>query len=456
MGRRLLLIALLALASGCGRESRPAHAELPCAQCHDGAPTARVDSATSRRVNAASSDACLSCHAGEDGGRVAFGVVEFEHRDHAGDSALASGCAACHTHDSGADSLTVSSNGCALCHAAQLDGSEPTECRTCHVDPAHAGFTSQGVPVVHGALPWIGGECIRCHFDVGQPSTAVASSACVDCHVDAAEVAEQGAGRDLHPSHTGVTCSTCHVDVEHHIGAMSSSVALRCEQCHAGPHELDPAEPLASDAAACNACHAGAHAAQQRMVLGVAPAGVPAAPADKFLDGLTCRSCHVAGPADDSTGGTRVTCTTCHPAQYEQVLDWWNQGTRERVGDARRYVAVAVERAGRSGSAEARGHAAAADSLLRFVTDGDAAHNLPLSHDALAAAVARAASALAATGGGAPAAPDLGRRPRMGQCTYCHYVWREPRFESDMPDAFHRDVMERGRAAARQAEVHDQ
>jgi hypothetical protein len=37
----------------------------------------------------------------------------------------------------------------------------------------------------------------------------------------------------------------------------------------------------------------------------------------------------------------------------------------------------------------------------------------------------------------------------MGQCTYCHYVWREPRFQQDMPDAFHRSAMSRGERAAR-------
>jgi hypothetical protein len=37
--------------------------------------------------------------------------------------------------------------------------------------------------------------------------------------------------------------------------------------------------------------------------------------------------------------------------------------------------------------------------------------------------------------------------PRIGQCTYCHYEWREPRFQEEMPDRFHRDVMARGRRA---------
>ena len=445
MGRRLLLIALAATASlsgGCRADTEPAHADLPCVRCHDGAPTARVDSASGRLVAAATPEACTSCHEEVSGADVSLGGVSFEHAGHGGDSAVASACASCHTHGAGTEELRVNTTGCALCHASELDGSNPAACRTCHVDPAHTAVTSQGVPLAHGTLPWIGGECIRCHFDVGQPTIGVPAAACTDCHRDAAAIAEEGAGRDLHPQHRSVACATCHEDNAHEVGAMSTSVALDCRQCHAPVHEVGTDDPVLNDAATCAACHADEHAAQQRMVLGVAPAGLPAAPADKFLVGLTCRSCHAA--ADGASSAASVTCTSCHSPEYAQVLAWWERGTAERVRDARSYVDAASRRAR---TAEARAHAAAADSLIDFVTSGGAAHNLPLSHDALAAAVARARQALDAAGTPVPV-PDPGRRPRMGQCTYCHYTWREPRFVTDMPDAFHREAMERGRKAA--------
>lgn len=413
-----------------------AHTGLACARCHDGA-------AIARSTRSATADACRDCH--DDGAAtVSLGSITIEHRNHGGPDALAADCAACHIHARGHLELAVSTTGCALCHAANLDGASAEGCRLCHTDPAHVAITSQNVPVMHSELPWIGGECVRCHYDVGSPETTVAASTCVGCHRNVAQVTEQGAGRDLHPSHTDVSCSSCHKNVAHRIVAMSSAVELGCTQCHATVHDV--ARGSEFDAATCNGCHTAAHAAEQRLTLGVAPAGLAAMPGDKFLIGMTCRSCHVQ-TAEGST--TSTSCVSCHSPEYASVLRWWERGSAERIALTRTYVAGAAAAAAPAGADSARIHAAAADSLLRFVQEGISAHNMPLSHRALEEALSRASAAYAAAGRTAPAPPDLGRMPRMGQCTYCHYEWREPRFQLDMPDAFHRRVMSRGEAAAR-------
>ena len=413
-----------------------AHAGLACARCHDGA-------AIARGTRPATADACRDCH---DSGvaTVSLGGITIEHHDHGGADALVADCAACHTHPSGDLELGVTTTGCALCHAASLDGASAEGCRLCHTDPAHVALTSQNVPVMHSDLPWIGGECVRCHYDVGRPGTRVAGSTCAGCHRDVARITELGAGRDLHPSHTDVSCSSCHENVAHRIVAMSSAVELGCTQCHATVHDV--ARGSEFDAATCNGCHTAVHAAEQRLTLGVAPAGMAAMPGDKFLIGMTCRSCHVQ-TAEGST--TSTSCVSCHSPEYAQVLRWWERGSAERIALTRTYVAGAATAAAPAGADSARIHAAAADSLLEFVRQGISAHNMPLSHRALEEAVARASAAYVAAGRSAPARPDLGRMPRMGQCTYCHYEWREPRFQLDMPDAFHRRVMSRGEAAAR-------
>lgn len=412
-----------------------AHASLPCARCHDGAAIARA-------TPAASDGACLDCHEGGGPRTVALGAIPLEHENHAGDTATAAGCASCHTHERGDLELNVTTTGCALCHAGNLDGSGADDCRLCHTDPAHIALTSQSVPLMHADLPWIGGECIRCHYDVGRPETRVPGSVCVACHTPAEAAVERGAGRDLHPSHTGVACSSCHDDVSHRIVAMSTGVGLSCMQCHATVHSVP--QDIAFDAAACNACHTAVHAAEQRLMLGAAPAGLVAAPSDKFLLGMTCRSCHVQTAGDSAT---RTSCVGCHSPEYATVLQWWERGSAERTTQTAQYVAAAAAFA-RTASDSARVHAAAADSLLAYVRQGGAAHNLPLSHRALDEALTRAAAAWSAAGRPAPARPDIGRMPRMGQCTYCHYTWREPLFQQDMPDAFHRRVMRRGEGAA--------
>ena len=41
----------------------------------------------------------------------------------------------------------------------------------------------------------------------------------------------------------------------------------------------------------------------------------------------------------------------------------------------------------------------------------------------------------------APTAPAMGRAPRPGLCTYCHYRLQEPVMSEQMNDAFHRAVV---------------
>jgi hypothetical protein len=431
--------AAAAHASARGIAEPGAHAGLPCARCHAGAPLARD-------IPAASAAACRDCH--DDGGprNASLGAVSLVHRSHTGAAAIAAECASCHTHERGDQELAVTTTGCALCHAANLDGSDADGCRLCHTSPGHVALTSQGVPVLHAEMPWIGRECVRCHYDVGRPGTGVVAAACASCHRDAAAVTERGAGLDLHPSHTGVTCTACHEEAVHRVVAMSTGVRLSCTQCHPAAHDVTPR--MEFEPATCNGCHVAEHAAEQRLMLGAAPAGVTATPGDKFLLGMTCRSCHV--PTADASA-TRTSCVGCHSPEYATVLSWWERGSAERVAQTSQYVAAARAAAASATADSARVHAAAADSLLRFVQQGGPAHNLPLSHRALETALERAASAWRAAGRSAPARPDLGTVPRMGQCTYCHYEWRQPRFQLDMPDAFHQRVMQRGRDAAASA-----
>ena len=462
MGRRLLLI-LLACALACAdseEAGRPPsdrvargpgdtsladapaavddpHGDLACVRCHQGG-------RTDREVDAVPSRTCASggCHQGGGPRRVRMAGVELRHEAHGAEAESEAGCAACHTHESGDAPLATVTQGCTLCHASQLDGDEPGDCRACHGHADHSGFTSQGLPVPHEDLPWISGQCVRCHYDVGQPVLAVEAASCAGCHTNVAAVMQAGIGQDLHPEHTVVGCTSCHQQAEHRIVAMSSAVALECSHCHVRVHGVDVAAGVPGTVT-CNACHPGAHLEQQRLMLGVAPAGIEATPSDKFMAGMTCRSCHIAEQAlsDDARTnvGSSTSCAACHAPQYETVLGWWKEGLRERRALVQQYVAGARRAAASSEAAAAP--LLRADSLLAFVDDADGHHNMPLSHRSMEAAVAQAARAYRELGLVEPPPPELGRQPRMGLCTYCHYRWREPRFHADMPDRFHREVL---------------
>lgn len=448
MGRLLLLTPLLlGWAAGCAPEERPdrsgaAHAGVACSTCHRG-DVADVGMASVPHEGCTGS----ACHA--DGGPAELAVHtvrSFAHRSHGAGSVVTPGCAGCHTHLEGALPLEASVDACALCHAAGMTGANPADCQTCHVHPDNVALTSQGLELPHEGLPWIEGGCIRCHYDVAEPQVAVSADRCGSCHAQMADMTAAGIGVDLHPDHEGVACTTCHASGSHRIRAVSSAVALSCRDCHRTAHG-DPVQPGPGPSAQCNSCHGGVHADQQRLLLGLVPSRLSAAPSGKFMMGLTCRSCHVApspatSAADAPFGGGAEACVQCHRAEYATVLSWWQNGASQRLRLAAAYrneaqVALADNPAPDSVAALLQAGA----ELIALVERGGASHNLELAHELFEEAVGLTGLAYGVAGRVSPPAPDLGRAPRMGLCTYCHYDPGQVLDPARIPADFHRSLM---------------
>ena len=434
MDRALLIIAALALL-GCDQQPRPparaasgeqaalpaaatadGHAGMACAACHQGR-KADIGRASVPRA------ACTASGCHEDAGPpvVTLANASFEHRNHGQDSEIALSCAGCHTHDRGTAPLRAAVDGCALCHERELDDTNPNACKTCHGKPTHIGLASQGMPVAHAVLPWLETGCSRCHYDVRADRSKVGTEVCASCHTRTPAVTRRGIGRDLHPAHGGVGCTSCHEAGLHRIGAMSSAVNLQCADCHGSAH----GQPVASGAQAdvCSSCHLNAHVAQQRLVLGFVD-GEPVLPSAKFTMGLTCRSCHVppgsAATGTDPRRGQAAACAGCHEPEFARVLDWWQAGlrTRERVVGA--YVAAA-QRQLATALDTSRALVANAAALLRLVREAGGQHNLELSDLLFRTSVTDASNAYKLAGRAAPSAPQLGSTPRVGTCSFCHY-----------------------------------
>ena len=194
--------------------------------------------------------------------------------------------------------------------------------------------------------------------------------------------------------------------------------------------------------AACNECHEGTHQAQQRMVLGMLPDVATPHPSAKFMDGLTCASCHISplrgDPAVPVTGAEQG-CVGCHRSEFDQVLEWWKQGSRDRL----RLVDASLERArtALAGSAVAAPRLDTAGVLLQTTREGGAVHNLQLSHQLLVEASDQVHQAYLDAGRSPPPPPELGREPRMGLCSYCHYRLNDPWLFEELSGAFHRQVL---------------
>lgn len=458
MGRLVLLIlpAAFALASaGCeAGESpatsrsgvtadapEPAHADLACATCHRGNQAEMGEPAVPRSACTGS-----GCHTDGGPGELTVSTVTFEHRSHGGDSArVAMACAGCHSHDEGDEPISAGTDACTLCHSERLSGAEGGDCRYCHADPDFAGMTSQGVAVPHEGLPWIQGECVRCHYDVAEPSHQVRAATCASCHRDRGRITAAGIGEDLHPEHTGVGCTTCHITGDHRIVAMSSAVNLECADCHQVAHDV---EVTASwpEPATCNACHQEAHRDQQKLVLGVL-AEMESVPSEKFLDGLTCRSCHVdTGGGIESPSpvvGQGISCTGCHQAEYATVLRWWERGLSQRSRMVGSYVDTAERALGSAAPDSAQALLADARRMMELVSAGGGEHNLPLAHRIFTRAVDRAVEAYRVAGRGVPEAPELGRQPHMGLCSYCHYRIEDQQLRTltSREEQFHRQAL---------------
>lgn len=412
-----------------------AHARMTCSACHAGG---RAD--YGRASVPRSSCTASGCHDDAGPAQVSIATVTFEHRSHGVEGDIVPSCAGCHTHDEGGAPLRASVDACALCHVDRLTGTESRDCQTCHQQPRHVTLTAEGVPVPHSTLPWTAVGCVRCHYDVADPPTAVETARCADCHQDVAAVTARGIGRDLHPSHDGLTCTACHDEGAHRVRAMSSAVSLVCADCHAEAHELTLSPR--TDAGTCLACHGGIHAPQQELLLGVLP-GERAMPSTKFLAGLTCRSCHSAPGApvgETPLRGQAQACASCHREEYGRVLDWWLEGAERRQGEARAYL----DRAKRD-LAGARADTvvlllASADAGLGLVEAAGGQHNLELADRMFRESVDRARRAYRLAGRAAPPPPDLGRAPHYGLCSGCHYATEPWDFRS-MSSSFHREVM---------------
>jgi hypothetical protein len=452
--RRLAWAAatILGALAGCTGEDRLApgepHARLTCAACHQGG---RADVGRA----AVPTSACAGCHRDHGPAVVRLASASFPHRDHGAWGDVVASCAGCHTHDRGAEPLRASVDACALCHAPQMSDGDAQHCAQCHGAPGRIQLTSQGVAVAHAALPVLTVGCTRCHYDVADPPTGVPLARCAACHTRLADATAAGIAENLHPVHSGLTCTACHDAGAHHIRAMSSVVALVCADCHQTAHELDTRGGWPSSRV-CADCHGGIHAAQQQLFLGLVPFG-PARPSSKFVAGMSCRSCHVP-PAGAATGvsgpdpvpytirGTAEACAGCHLPEYATVLRWWLTGVEQRAAATDAYVARA-ERALSTTSPvtpaadSARALLAGARALLSLVREAGGHHNVELSDRLFRESLARSELAYRVLRRTPPPAPALGTPPHMGLCTGCHYDPTGPRELGRMDDALHRSFM---------------
>jgi hypothetical protein len=162
------------------------------------------------------------------------------------------------------------------------------------------------------------------------------------------------------------------------------------------------------------------------------------------MTGLTCRSCHADGSAsgESAPAPSGDVCVDCHRPEYRAIPEWWSAGVGDRLTLVDRYVTLAEADAARLPEGDpVRAALSTARERLEWVRAGWGVHNLPLAHQIFEEALAAGAAVYVAIGANAPAAPDMGRPPRSGFCSGCHYQVGQLGLSEDMPEDFHQEVI---------------
>jgi hypothetical protein len=293
------------------------HAAVTCERCHASAHSLADFKETAQD--------CASCHLSDD--------------PHAGE--LGTDCASCHTpetwntvhfdHDRSIFKLLTGhvKVACKSCHVGNIFKGTPMDCASCHkADDPHQGTLGVDCATCHSATTWkdvkfdhstaefklLGrhavAACADCHKDALFKSTPMD---CASCHKDVhsgqmgnncAECHNPSDWKDVHfehgaitgfpltGGHSGVACTTCHVNGQY------KDTSANCYSCHAAkdPH----GGQFGTD---CGRCHVPTTWKDVRF--DHATTGFP-------LQGshtkVQCTACHVNGVFK----GTPTECFACH------------------------------------------------------------------------------------------------------------------------------------------------
>jgi hypothetical protein len=191
-------------------------------------------------------------------------------------------------------------------------------------------------------------ECLDCHDDVEFTSTAHPDVACGECHTNVTSMRHK---RGVEPLTDEISCGECHGSILRTLGRSAHADNATCADCHGAPHDIRPADDLASAVSPvnqiknCGACHddppeliegylAGEHG--KALLL----SGLISAPG--------CSDCHGdhrimkvhEGRAPTAHQNSPEMCGACHQILFE---DWKNHSAHGKAWQADEQGPVCVD-----------------------------------------------------------------------------------------------------------------
>ncbi|GMU24218.1 MAG: hypothetical protein AMXMBFR13_42940 [Phycisphaerae bacterium] len=323
-------------------------------------------------------------------GKVAWDVVNqrgdnvtirFDHTPHIQD--LRRGkqlrCVSCHSQLVQGQHIVVTLDTCFTCHFKGLRHGRDEEvlggCRSCHDAPQQQIRLATGM-FNHADYLERGVTCENCHSDSVNGDGAVPRQLCWNCHNKPQQLARYGETDFIHRKHVSdhkVECSSCHIQIEHHLTAGIPKHG----------------ESVLANSGACGQCHEQTHGGPAELYRGVGGRGVPEMPSPMFRAQVDCIACHQTrsrpDQAADVLGQTftaaQASCDYCHGTKYSGVLEEWRKSLAALLDQAEVAGEHAREHLSQATlNAEQRLHARRrlddAEHNIRLVKLGHGVHNV--------------------------------------------------------------------------------
>lgn len=379
-------------------------------------------------------------------GRVQFGRVAFDHKQHLLESQRGRRlrCVTCHSGDPAGNHIGVFKATCFACHFKPgEDGKAPerqSDCLLCHGPPKEPVIVD-GREFVHAAYVERGVNCRECHNPVIQGDGQVRKERCHSCHTELGHIERINERAFIHEKHVTehkVECFECHDEIRH------------------GLLPLERPKPASTEG--CGACHANSHEAALEVYSGQGAQGVEARPSRMYQTRVVCQACHtgrtgflatnvssapsaVAQPAEGHTqsglpllqhagshtavvaAAGNADCIHCHGTGYDGLLGQWQAAVGEQL-DRLTPLAAALEKdlGAQSDSPAWKPLHEAQHNLALIAFDGSrGVHNVAYALDALrqGAKDIDQARALLGQKNELPAEAGFPFRSQKG-CTDCH------------------------------------
>lgn len=334
-------------------------------------------------------------------------TIRFDHAPHLGEMRRGKQlrCVSCHSQMVQGQHIVVTLDTCFLCHFKGLEHGRDDQtiggCRSCHDAPQTALRLATGL-FDHDQYVSRGVGCENCHADTIVGDGAVPRQVCWNCHNQPQHLARFGDVRFMHQNHVTdhkVECSSCHVQIVHHLEAAGpAGIKLMTG------HGAGGSGAAMADAGSCGQCHQKTHSGALDMYRGVGGRGVPEMPSPMFRAQVDCIACHQFHDKPEEaaavTGKTFVAaqaaCDTCHDQRYSDLLSVWKltladhlEETAGKVQEAKSLLSAAVLE-GRE-ALELRRLLDDAEHNVRMVELGGGVHNVTYATALLSASAERAA-----------------------------------------------------------------